>query len=144
MAAKIQQRNEVVDRQTAEIYNRIVADDGKACVLKGQAMNALYGSLKGLRQSGDIDIWMMDEPLKVIEWARKTGKMYYYDYHHADISIFNDTEVEVHYRPSISRNLVRNARLQKWFREVGAKHIVVPSLDGAEVSINHKPLPYNL
>lgn len=123
MTAKIQQRNEVVNRQTTEVYSRLVADESKACVLKGQAMNALYVSLKGLRQSGDIDIWMMDEPRKVIDWARNTGKMHYYDYHHADISIFNDTEVEVHYRPSISRNLIRNSRLQEWLQTEGVKHV---------------------
>lgn len=134
MAAKIQQRNEVVNRQTADVYCRIVADGGKACVLKGQAINALYGSQKGLRQSGDIDIWMLDEPLKVIEWARKTGKMHYYDYHHADICIFNDNEVELHYRPSISRNLVRNARLQKWFMNEGVKHVI------AEANVNDRQL----
>ena len=32
MAAKVQQRNEVVNRQTADVYSRIVADGGKACV----------------------------------------------------------------------------------------------------------------
>ena len=124
MAAKIQQRNDLVNKQSAEVYSRIVADGGRACVLKGQAMNALYGSLNGLRQSGDIDIWMMNEPSKVIEWARKSSKMYYYDYHHADISIFADTEVEVHYRPTISRNLIRTNRLQEWFQIEGIKHVI--------------------
>lgn len=124
MAAKIQQRNQVVDEQTAQFYRKVVDDGYQACVLKGQAVNALYGNLAGLRQSGDIDMWMVAEPEKVIEWARATGSMYYYDYHHADLNIFPDTEIELHYRPSLSRNLVRNARLQKWFKEEGAKHIV--------------------
>lgn len=50
--------------------------------------------------------------------------MYYFDYHHADLNIFPDTEIELHYRPSLSRNLVRNTRLQKWFKEEGEKHIL--------------------
>ena len=50
--------------------------------------------------------------------------MYYYDYHHADLSLFADTEIELHYRSSISRNLWRNARLQKWFKSEGRQHIV--------------------
>lgn len=125
MAAKILQRNETLDKQCKEIYERIKADGYDACVLKGQAMASLYGdSLKALRQPGDIDIWMMDSPKRCIEWARGTGKMYFYDYHHADLSVFQDTEVELHYRPSISRNLIRNRRLQKWFSEKGKKHTV--------------------
>lgn len=125
MAAKIQQRNEVLNRQSREIFERIKADGYDACVLKGQAMASLYGdSLKSLRQPGDIDIWMMDSPKQCIEWARGNGKMYFYDYHHADLSVFQDTEVELHYRPSISRNLIRNRRLQKWFAEKGKMHTV--------------------
>ena len=124
MAAKIQQRNQIVDEQTARLYKKVADDGYKACVLKGQSVNSLYGNLTDLRQSGDIDMWMVAEPEKVIEWARATGSMYYYDYHHADLSLFQDTEIEIHYRPSLSRNLVRNVRLQKWFKKEGAKHIV--------------------
>lgn len=124
MAAKIQQRNQTVDEQTAQFYKKVSDDGYKACVLKGQSVNSLYGNLLGLRQSGDIDMWMVAEPDKVIEWARATESMYYYDYHHADLSIFPDTEIELHYRPSLSRNLVRNSRLQKWFKTEGAKHII--------------------
>ena len=42
MAAKIQQRNEVVNRQCAELQARLSADGLDACVLKGQGVAALY------------------------------------------------------------------------------------------------------
>lgn len=164
MAAKIQQRNQVVDEQTAQFYRKVSNDGYKACVLKGQAVAALYrlhanddandncrtdGSmdstsspqvphkpstinLSGLRQSGDIDMWMVAEPDNVIEWARATGSMFYYDYHHADLSLYQDTEIELHYRPTLSRNLVRNHRLQKWFREEGEKHIIFNDNDDVD------------
>lgn len=130
-AVQIYQKNEDVDQQTAQFYKQVAGDGYKACVLKGQAVNSLYRDLRGLRQSGDIDMWMVAEPEKVIEWARATGCMHYYDYHHADLSLFQDTttgpaqgtEIELHYHPSLSRNLVRNAKLQKWFKEEGVKHI---------------------
>lgn len=124
MAAKIQQRNSKVNQRCVDLQRMLASDGYKSCVLKGQAVGSLYGPLAGLRQSGDIDTWMVSKPKEVIEWARKTGKMYYYDYHHADIDIFEETEVELHYRPSLSRNLIRNCRLQRWFKEEGAKHIV--------------------
>lgn len=124
MATKIQQRNEVVNKQCVELQRMLTADGFQSCVLKGQAVASLYGSLAGLRQWGDIDTWMVAEPEVVIDWARSTGTMYYYDYHHADLSLFKDTEIELHYRASLSRNLLRNERLQRWLKGEGSTHIV--------------------
>lgn len=50
--------------------------------------------------------------------------MTFYDYHHADLSLYKETEIELHYRPTLSRNLLRNRRLQNWFRKQGGRHIV--------------------
>ena len=146
MSYKIQMRNEAVNKQCAELDKRLAADGYKSCVLKGQAVAAQYGALSNLRQPGDIDTWMVAKPKEVIEWARKTGKMYYYDYHHADLDIFEGTEVELHYRPSLSRNLIRNSRLQNWFKTEGAKHIVSdvnlnPNLNSYSDS---KTLPFSM
>ena len=155
VAAKIQGRNEVMNKLCARLEEKLTADGYQSCVLKGQGVASLYKvsptlskdsasgtygeggngtrprheapaliDLSLLRQSGDIDTWMVAKPKTVIEWARRTGKMYYYDYHHADLEIFPETEVELHYRPSLSRNLVRDGKLQKWFRKEGGKHIV--------------------
>lgn len=123
-AVHIQQRNELMNKHCADFEKKLAEAGYKSCVLKGQGLAALYGELSGLRQSGDIDTWALGKPKDIIEWARKTGTMTYYDYHHADISLYKGVEIELHYRPSLSRNLLRNARLQKWFREEGEKHIV--------------------
>ena len=85
-------------------------------------MACLYeqvGGLGSLRQPGDIDMWMLAEPEVALDWARKTGQLESFDYHHANVRLFPDVEVELHYRPSVSRNLMRNSRLQHWFRECG-------------------------
>lgn len=124
-SVQIQQKNKAIEIRCKELAESIDKDGYKCCLLKGQAFANLYPyPLNQYRQSGDIDMWMMAEPKVAIEWARGTGKMHYYDYHHADISIFSETEVELHYRPSISRNLFRNARLQKWFKGEGKERIV--------------------
>lgn len=133
ITAGIQRRNEVMNRRCAELYGLIKAAGYESCVLKGQAVAMYYDAdsntdetnrMSLLRQSGDIDMWMVANVEEVIRWARDTDTMYYYDYHHADLSMFPDTEIELHYRPSISRNLWRNARLQKWFKNDGHQHIV--------------------
>ncbi len=122
--AHIQERNKWMDKRCAEFEQKLAEDGYKSCVLKGQGLAALYENLRGLRQPGDIDAWAIGEPKSVIEWARKTGTMTFYDYHHADLSLYKDTEIELHYRPTLSRNLLRNARLQRWLKSEGEKHIV--------------------
>lgn len=132
-AVHIQQRNELMNRRCVEFEKKLTEDGYKSCVLKGQGLDALYGNLRGLRQSGDIDTWALGEPKEIIEWARKTGSMTFYDYHHADLSLYQDSEIELHYRPTLSRNLLRNARLQRWFREDGEKHFVFNEEQGFSV-----------
>ena len=58
MAAKIQQRNEVVDQQCKELWNLLHEAGFDAAVMKGQAIGCYYGELSQLRQSGDIDVWV--------------------------------------------------------------------------------------
>ena len=59
MAAKIQQRNEVVNRQCVELQAKLAVDGLKSALLKGQGVASLYDEhLRGLRQSGDIDVWV--------------------------------------------------------------------------------------
>ena len=123
-SAHIQERNEQMNKRCGEFEQLLLKDGYKSCVLKGQGLAALYGELSELRQPGDIDTWALGEPKEVIGWARRTGTMTFYDYHHADLSLYEDAEIELHYRPTLSRNLLRNAKLQKWFKEEGEKHIV--------------------
>lgn len=112
----------------------------EACLLKGQGFAALYkvkaesrelrdGSfelrdLSALRQSGDIDIWVMGDAEKTLAWAKEHGTVSRSDYHHAELETDGMPEVELHYRPTLSRNLCRNERLQRWFAEEGKKHVV--------------------
>lgn len=133
LTADIQRRNEVMNSRCAELHDMISSAGYRSCVLKGQAVAMRYDAINGidgtahmslLRQSGDIDMWMLADAESDIRWAHETGTMYYFDYHHADLRLFPGVEVELHYRPSISRNLWRNARLQRWFRGEGRRHVV--------------------
>lgn len=134
LALQIKRRNALIDVRCLELTKMLNKEGYECCLLKGQAFAHLYPtSLNQYRQPGDIDMWLLAKPNDAIAWARKTDKLYYYDYHHADISIFPEAEVELHYRPSISRNLVRNARLQKWFKGEGKEHIVFNETLGCQV-----------
>lgn len=141
MAAKIQQRNEVVNRQCVDLQKLLSAEGLRSCVLKGQGVGLLYFEhLRSLRQSGDIDIWVEGGFEKVRLWMMAIEKDCDFDDHHAHLHIFDDTDVEVHYTPSTLRNPFANARLQKWFSAhstpqfdnkcyLGTKVIYVPTSD---------------
>lgn len=124
MTGRIQEYNKRLSQCCADFEQKLAKDGYQSCVLKGQGLAALYGELSALRHPGDIDVWALGEDKELIEWARKTGTLTYYDYHHADLSLYKNAEIELHYRPSLSRNLLRNARLQQWFKTEGKRHIV--------------------
>ena len=163
MAAQTLQRNEQMNLWSVEICKEIEASGIPCCILKGQAMAALYKAphppLKGdsslgddaagtdlslLRQVGDIDVWMLATHREVVRWGQEHGGVWFYDYHHADLMGFHDADVELHYRPTLSRNLWRNARLQQWLKKEGKNLIVsgevfpVPTSEFALIlTLNH-------
>lgn len=133
MAAKIQQRNELVNRRCTELQARLTADGFRSCVLKGQGVGLLYAEhLLGFRQSGDIDLWIDAPKNMVVAWAEKVGVKESAGYLHVGARVFPDADVELHYRPTYMRSLRHNKRLQKFCEEhkadwVQRAEIVVPS-----------------
>lgn len=117
MAAKIQQRNENVNKQCIEVQTLIAEKDYRSCIIKGQSNHANYGSLALLRQSGDIDIWVEGGRDKVVDLVNSICTTKEVRETHAQLHVFEDTEVEVHYRPGLIRDFRRNAKLQKFFAE---------------------------
>lgn len=115
MAAKIQQRNEVVNRQCAELQAKLSADGLRSCVLKGQAIAQLYpDNLKSLRQSGDIDIYVDCGRERAIKYAKTLQETVAWDYKHLHLNVFKDTEVEMHYRTEIMFNVLKNRSVRRW------------------------------
>lgn len=123
MAAKIQQRNEVVNQQCVEVQRMIAERGYRSCIIKGQSNHPNYTStgsvqvqdLDMLRQSGDIDIWIEGGREKVVELVNSICPTKEIRETHAQLNVFDDTEVEAHYRPGLIRDFVRNRRLQQFF-----------------------------
>lgn len=86
------------------------------CILKGQG-NAMMYPQPETRSSGDIDIWIMADPDKIIRMVKKVSPTAKACYHHVDSPKVAGIPLELHYRPQFMNNLVCNARLQKWFLE---------------------------
>ena len=126
MAAKIQQRNEEMNRKCAEVYEAIRKKGFECAVLKGQGMAELYNvnlDLNLYRQSGDIDVWLWKEGAslkenrkEVIRFARTIQPDATGAEHHVGVE-WMGTEVELHYEPAYFCNPFANRRFRKWFNE---------------------------
>lgn len=146
MAAKIQQRNGDMDQKTAEVWGLLNKAGLKCAVLKGQGVAELYeirneklgirnDSLGMLRQSGDIDVWVKGGFDVVNDFVQKTRPTDDIAYHRFHYDMYADTEVELHHRPTLMRNLFDDRRLQQWCDSFDAdtfvmteKGFAVPSL----------------
>ena len=131
MAAKIQQRNEVLNRRCAELAERLKLKGYRSCILKGQSLAPYYGDLAALRQSGDIDVWVrnksieeLDAYVKGLGYAPKTTAAHV---SYEDTSTLRQAqdrrcsaqvvEVELHAVPAFMRNFRTNRKLAQWFKE---------------------------
>lgn len=145
MAAKIQQRNETVNRQCVELQKLLLEDGLRSSILKGQGVALYYGEhLRCLRQSGDIDVWVDAPREKIVEWARAHGGKDLTGDLHVDCEIFPDTAVELHFTPSIDSGSKTNKRLQEWFEsrkdecmtnQIGS--FITPTLEFNKVYLLH-------
>lgn len=122
MAAKIQQRNEMVNRQCVELTNSFCEGGFDVVVLKGQSAARRYGQLAMLRQPGDIDAWLTGDRFRIKDYIAKHYQVGEVIYNHAHVSVFKDTEVEVHFTPSWLYSPFRNRYLQKWFMSYELKN----------------------
>ena len=145
-ALQIEKRNEKITEQCRELTKKYEHDGLQCSILKGQGNLLNYPEeLRMRRMPGDIDVWCI--PTKdgldiavatgnkdveyanyrgvnaVIEYARMQFRLCGIDkqpraiYHHIDAPSIDGTEVEIHYKPSFCRSLIRNRRMQKWFAD---------------------------
>lgn len=117
MAAKIQQRNETVNKQCIELQDRFTKEGFRSCILKGQGNLANYGDLCMLRQSGDIDIWVDSGFEKVNSFIQAIHPTKKINVQHIEFACFADTEVEVHYYPFTLNNPLQNRVLDQFFKK---------------------------
>lgn len=125
IAAKIQQKNEKVNRQCVELQAKLSADGFRSCILKGQGVAQLYVSLHSqpsslslLRQSGDIDVWVLNKSIEeLVEYVKNLGVSYKATVAHVECKLFDGTEVEFHSMPAFMRNFRTNRKLVQWVND---------------------------
>lgn len=111
-------KNERMNRRCMTLIRKLEGAGLKATILKGQGIAKLYtkDKLGELRQSGDIDVFVEGGMEHALRKVKEMGvKVDHWDYKHAQLVIWDDTSVELHYRVEVMFNLVKNRRLQRWF-----------------------------
>lgn len=146
MAAQINMKNELVNRQCVEVQQMVEKAGFRTFIMKGQSNAVLYKSSDDLplfRQSGDIDIYLEGGFKKVNDFVQKTFPTNQINELEIHYHCLEDTEVEIHYRPFFMRNPIKNARLQRFFKETMRfdKKVDLPNDAG---SINVPTTEFNL
>lgn len=127
MTAQVNMMNDVVNQQCVELQTKLSAVGLRSCILKGQGVGAYYkmehsegrdegidDNLSQYRQSGDIDVWIPGDFETKIRIAKGIAPIEQFSYVDSVWRVFPDTEVELHIRPASLRNLIANAKFQKW------------------------------
>ena len=125
MAAKIQQRNELMKAKGDRLLSELRNDGMESCILKGQSLSDYYADLAALHQSGDIDVWVRNRSIVELD-AHVKGLGYEPKTTAAHVSYEDKTgvEIELHAVPAFMRYFRTNRELVQWFKEFnGSKEV---------------------
>lgn len=122
-AETIRGHNRLVNGVAARLTDFFAAEGRRSAILKGPANARLYPD-PGMRQCGDIDIWVEGGRTEIESLLLRKGLLHVPDTsvprpessHHFHLpEPIDGVEVEVHFRPSSgNQNPFSNARLQKF------------------------------
>lgn len=117
VAELIKRQNVLAFRRSYEIVNLFAESGCRSCILKGQG-NALMYTNPYSRMSGDIDIWVDASRNKINCFVKERFHEALEQEDHIEFPIFNDVEVEVHYKPCTLLSPSSNRKFQKWCHSV--------------------------
>lgn len=113
----IEQQNKQVNERCVDIV-KVFAESGfKSCILKGQGNSLMYPNPM-LRQSGDIDIWVEGSKDDIVSFVHEKYPNATVTEHHVEFPIYEDVEVEVHYKPSVAVSVKYDKRFEKYWDSV--------------------------
>lgn len=134
---QINQQNLLLNMRCLEVSEFFAKVGYHSCILKGQG-NALMYPNPLSRTPGDIDIWVEGYRNEITEFVRSKFPDVKELYHHIDFPMFNDVDVEVHYRPSWQITPIHNKRIQQYYlsqRNVQCCHVCKTLDNGGHVCV---------
>lgn len=141
LSEQIKQRNILLNRKAVELTNLFKNDGFRSCILKGQGNAELYPNPLS-RTAGDIDIWLEGDKDTIISYIRNKFPTSKDNGIHLEYPIYEDVEVEVHYKPQYMVCMKYNRRIDAFFqKEASLQFANIKELPGGEGKIA-VPLPY--
>lgn len=116
LAERIRQTNAVLDKEAVKVVRFLEEKGMPAVLLKGQGVARLYPD-PSLRQSGDIDVWVMAKREKTMNLARSFDKNAPETLLHTELAVSDKAMVEAHFMPSFSYNPFRHRAMQRLFSQ---------------------------
>ena len=144
LAEQIKNQNHIVNQRCAEVTRMFSNAGWKICILKGQG-NALMYPNPLFRMPGDIDIWVdapKEDIVKYIWGQFPNAKV---SEHHVEYPIFDDVDVEAHFRPASAVSMSYDKRLDSFLlgqKDSQFRHRV--SLPDTEGVVNVPTVEFNV
>ena len=123
LAEQIKKRNEIVNKQSVILFERLKRDGFDCCVLKGQGNAMMYPNPLA-RTSGDIDAWLAGDRKRIYNYVRSIVPDSFNQNKHIEFPVFKDTVVEVHYSPTTFSSPFYQKRLEKYIESVRKKQFL--------------------
>lgn len=114
VSEQVRRMNIRCNRAAVEVQ-RLFAEQGiDCCILKGQGNTLNYPS-PYIRMCGDVDVWVDGGVRNVLAWVRQRVPEARCDCHHVEFKEVGGVEVEVHFLPVFTNNMIRSRRMERWF-----------------------------
>lgn len=136
LTTALEQFSIIQQKKATELTQKFQELGFKSCVLKGVGIAQLYPNPLR-RQGGDIDLWVdgnRKDVTKKLSSEYKIGKIFW---HHTEVEIFEDIEVEIHFYPSWLYNPIYNRRLQHFFTSKKAD-----AMKSREIGFNYPSIEF--
>ena len=114
-------RNIEKNTECLKLQNKLRQHGMRSCILKGQGNAMMYGKLapqlEYTRHSGDIDVWAEGGFERVVKFVLKYQPTKKITNRHIEFNVFDDTEVEMHFKPDRLINRIKDRKLQRWLKQ---------------------------
>lgn len=116
LSEQIKQQNLVANKRCKEITEMFAEAGFATCILKGQGNAMMYPNPLA-RTSGDIDIWVDTSKEKIVDFVKVRCPQTKANELHVDFPIFNDVDVEVHFKPAVPVSVFSDYRFNTYFEK---------------------------
>lgn len=113
---RIEQLNRRLNGEAVQVSEFLQAEGYACIILKGQGIAKYYPNPLH-RMPGDIDIWPDAEPDVLRKYAHTRFPDKEWSVLHTHLPLLDETEVELHFQPSLMFNPVTNRRLLAFCRQ---------------------------